>query len=331
MYSNEDLNLAVKEKVFSQSSVDQFRTLIASTKNSPLADEENFRLIGGFNDIFIVIACCLLLFSSLWVLMDINKSLSFMVFAGISWLLSEFFVIKRKMALPAIVLLLSFLGGVNFSMIALLPFSAETNLIIAAAITTVAAYFHWLRFMVPITVAVGTAAGISAFILLCVSVFPAFKNWLLMLVFFCGLISFTLAMYWDSFDTNRTTRKSDVAFWLHLLSAPLIIHPIFAGLGILDGNEDITNFIVVITLYILMTILSIMIDRRAFMVSSLIYVIYAISSLIKTFGGVGVSFALTGIFMGIALLLLSAYWHVMREKLVKKLPESIKLYIPSTK
>jgi hypothetical protein len=33
------------------------------------------------------------------------------------------------------------------------------------------------------------------------------------------------------------TYKSDVAFWLHLASAPLITHPIFGMLGVLDGNE----------------------------------------------------------------------------------------------
>ena len=52
MYTDEDLNLAVKQGVFSDSSVDEFRRLMSSTKGAPLVDEENFRLVGGFNDIF---------------------------------------------------------------------------------------------------------------------------------------------------------------------------------------------------------------------------------------------------------------------------------------
>jgi hypothetical protein len=30
-------------------------------------------------------------------------------------------------------------------------------------------------------------------------------------------------MWWDSSDRARLTRRSDVAFWLHLLAAPMIV------------------------------------------------------------------------------------------------------------
>jgi hypothetical protein len=45
-------------------------------------------------------------------------------------------------------------------------------------------------------------------------------------------------MFWDYADIHRVTYESDVAFWLHLASAPLIIHPIFGMLGVLDGGES---------------------------------------------------------------------------------------------
>ena len=63
MYSDEDLNTAVTEGIFSESAVEAFRDQVASVHGVPAVDEENFKLIGGFNDIFIVIACGLLLFS----------------------------------------------------------------------------------------------------------------------------------------------------------------------------------------------------------------------------------------------------------------------------
>jgi hypothetical protein len=138
-------------------------------------------------------------------------------------------------------------------------------------------------------------------------------------------------MYWDSSDISRTTRRSDVAFWLHLLSAPLIIHPVFSSLGILNGEENLGSMAIVIVLYLLMTSISIAIDRRAFMVSSLIYVLYALSSLIETYGGVGYSFALTGILIGGSLLLLSAYWHRVRVNLVSNLPIRIRNHLPKVK
>lgn len=254
MYTDEDLNFGVKKGIFTESAVNEFRSLLSSSKNLHSVDEENFRLISGFNDIFIVIACSLLLFSSVWVLKSVNDSLAYLVFSLLSWGLSEFFVLKRKMALPAIMLLLSFIGGVFAFSMSLFPSHKEAAFIV----TTIIAYLHWLRFKVPITVAVGTATA----------------GW-----------AFVYAMYWDSSDTNRTTGRSDVAFWLHLLSAPLIIHPIFSSLGIFNGNESLISMAVVIVLYLLMTLISIAVDRRIFMISSLVYVLYALSAIIKTYGG----------------------------------------------
>lgn len=331
MYTDEDLNYAVEKGIFTASSVEDFRKLLSLSKNSPSVDEENFRLIGGFNDIFVVIACSLLLFSTVWVLKTVNESLAFLVFAILAWALAEFFVLKRKMALPAIMLLLSFVGGIFAFSRSLFSTPSEFSFIFAAAISTVAAYFHWLRFKVPITIAVGTGAAISFCILGAITIYPGAKDWLSGILFFFGLGAFMFAMYWDSSDTKRTTGRSDVAFWLHLLSAPLIIHPVFSSLGILDGNESLINMAVVIVVYLLITTLSIAVDRRAFMVSSLVYVLYAISSIIKSYGGVGYSFTLTGVLMGGALLFLSAFWHPVRAHLVSNLPYLVQGYIPKVK
>lgn len=227
MYTDEDLDFAVDKGIFTAKSVEEFRCLQSLSKNSPSVDEENFRLIGGFNDIFIVIACLLLLFSSLWVLEKIDSNLGYFVFAALSWGLSEFFVRKRKMALPAIVLLLSFLGGIfTLSMSILTPFLLGASLLFAAAIVVMAAYFHWLRFNVPITIAVGALAGVVVLVLVIMGIF-GIEEWFTTIIFVCGITVFLFAMYWDSSDTDRITRRSDVAFWLHLLSAPLIIHPVF--------------------------------------------------------------------------------------------------------
>ena len=80
-----------------------------------------------------------------------------------------------------------------------------------------------------------------------------------------------------------------------------------------------------------MSALSIIIDRRAFMVSSLVYVLYAISSLFKAYGIAGNSFALTGVTIGASILLLSAFWHPARNILVKLLPAKIQNIVPDIK
>lgn len=343
MYTDEDLNYAVEKGVFTGSSVEEFRSLLASLRNSPSVDEENFKLVSGFNDIFVLISCTLVLASSVWFIEAVTDMtiLAYAFYILLSWLLAEFFVLKRRMALPAIALLFSFVGGV-FT-VSMTSFSAlddsftgslsenPTMYIVSAGLSALSAYLHWLRFKVPITVAVGVAAGVGLLVSIAVSIFPDSTDWLLITLFVCGVLAFVMAMYWDASDLTRTTRNSDVAFWLHLLSAPLIIHPVFSTLGVFDGNESIVDMAFVVILYLLMTTISIVIDRRAFMVSSLIYVLYAISSIIKTYGGVGYSFALTGVVIGTALLLLSVFWHPARGKLIKLLPEFATDYVPQAK
>ena len=41
---------------------------------------------------------------------------------------------------------------------------------------------------------------------------------------------FSLAMQFDLADRLRVTRRSDVAFWLHLAAAPALLYAIFAAL-----------------------------------------------------------------------------------------------------
>ncbi len=323
MYTDEDLDFAVKEGIFTAESVSEFRNQLSCLKNTPSVDEENFKLITGFNDIFVVIACSLLLISTVWVLRGVNEILALLILPVLSWGLAEFFVLKRKMALPAIVLLLSFVGGVFGLGLHLFQLGAA-----ASALSMVAAYLHWRRFKVPITVAAGTAAAIGFIVTSVLSTVPALKEWVSLMVFICGVIVFVFAMYWDASDRTRTSRHSDVAFWLHLVSAPLIVHPVFSSLGILSGNDSMLSMGIVISLYLIMTLISLAVDRRAFMVSSLVYVLYALSKILETYGAVGYSFAITGVCIGTALLILSAFWHSTRVILMKVLPSSVRVYVP---
>ena len=50
MYSDEDLDTAIKKGIFSSSAVDEFRDQVSSNLINTDA-EEHFKLIGGFNDI----------------------------------------------------------------------------------------------------------------------------------------------------------------------------------------------------------------------------------------------------------------------------------------
>jgi hypothetical protein len=329
MYSDEDLQSAVDAGIFSKQAVQQFRKHIATRNNTVAVDEENFRLVSSFNDIYVVIACSLLLVSIGWFGQTMSSLIATSMIAVTSWALAEYFVLKRHMALPAIVLLLSFLAGILSSTIFLLGEVNKASLLLAGVTTAFAAWLHWKRFAVPITVAGGAAALIGCLLAVTTAkVGIDLQNWFVPLLLFSGLSTFCFAMFWDAQDRFRVTRKSDVAFWLHLLSAPLIVHPVFSLLGILDGNTGLIEAITVIALYILMAMLAVAVDRRAVLVSGLAYVLYAISSLLETVGLDTSSTAITGVIIGGALLLLSVYWQTCRKVLFKLIPTSIQSSLP---
>jgi hypothetical protein len=356
MYSQQELDDAVASGVITADAANALRAHVAGQHASAIPDEEQFRLITGFNDIFVSIAAAILLFAVGWIGQSIGQSLglalggegpSFIAPLGVaatSWGLALFFTAKRRMALPSIVLLLSFVVGVFATAgIGLATVIGEDTLnnnnllagiLVSAsgAIAAAAAWFHWRRFRVPITVAAGAAAVASIAVGALLSALGQdvenAKNIILGLVLALGIGIFLFAMWWDGSDRARLTRRADVAFWLHLLAAPMIVHPVFTLLGLNDGHATVGEGVVVILLYVALGITALAIDRRALLVSALAYVLFAMQQLFREFGAVELNVALTALVIGSALLMLSAFWHQARGMIVRPLPESLRERLP---
>ncbi|WP_298023042.1 hypothetical protein [uncultured Parasphingopyxis sp.] len=344
MYSDSDLEAAVTAGALKEADVRSFRSFIAESQSTSLVDEEHFRLISGFNDIFVAIASVLLLVAIAWLGGDIAMWLGATGVAAASWGLAEYFTRVRRMAFPSILLLLSFVGGlfmaVAFGLIR--PETADYGpgderlvagyISIAGVVAVAGAWFHWRRFHVPITIAAGAAAFVAALVggiavLTNGDIFDM-QGVLHGMLLASGIAVFAFAMWWDMSDAKRETRRADVAFWLHLLAAPLIVHPIFAEIGVIDGALSVGGAILVIALYIAMAGIALAIDRRALMVSSLIYVLWALNGLFDRFGAVETNIALAALIIGSALLLLSAFWHNARALVVRPLPAGVKTRLP---
>jgi hypothetical protein len=355
MYSQTEIDEAVAAGALTPEAATALRTHIQQQRHQPTADEEQFRLITGFNDIFVSIAAAILLFAvgfiGQWAGertgLAIGHGPSFLgplLIAITSWSLALFFTARRRMALPSILLLLAFMGSVlSASGMALVyalgpeAFDNSTPLAgivgaVSAAIAAAAAWFHWKRFRVPITVATGAAAVAAIVVGL---VFAALgdrldnaQNFILSVVLLLGICTFLFAMWWDGSDRARLTRRADVAFWLHLLAAPMIVHPVFTLLGLNDGNATILEGLVVVLLYVVIGLTALAIDRRALLVSALAYVLYALNRLFEELGTVELNVALTALVIGSALLMLSAFWHQARAIVVKPLPTGLRDRLP---
>lgn len=330
MISEDNIQSAITAGILDEATANALKAHAnkSNTTTNNVVDEEQFRLISGFNDIFVVIASLLLLTSLSWIGGDLYGNL---LAAVAAWGLAEFFVRIRRMALPAIILLLAFVSYLFMAantLTTLINSSAAETLLFPSIVATVAAVVHWLRFRVPITVAAGTTALLMS-VLASLMYFDNISTYLVPLAVVIGFGVFAFAMYWDSKDTQRKTRQSDIAFWLHLLAAPIIIHPLFEIIGVLHGNINLLQASLVFILYIGIAIVSLLIDRRALMVSALGYVVYVFSALLSDIGHVGVGFAVTAFTIGSALLLLSAFWHKCRGFLLGLAPQKLKVYLPN--
>jgi hypothetical protein len=207
-----------------------------------------------------------------------------------------------------------------------------------------AATLFYLRFQLPFALLV-----IAGCLVLFVSVlfgpllFPNTSAYSLILLV-CGLGVFAVAMRYDLSDRTRTTRFADCAFWLHLLAAPLIVHSLIrlllpgsAGAGASEGPFGLTmTTISAVTIFVivaLLTTVAILIDRRALLVSALIYlgvaIGYALTSAIRagTDSEVSVFFA-TLVILGAMVLILGAGWQPLRRIILRLIPPTLVNRLP---
>jgi MFS family permease len=175
MYSEAEIESAVAAGAITPDAASRLRDHISRERAGLPADEEHFRLLTGFNDIFVALAAVILLVAVGWLAQQIPPRIEDVgpsPFAGFfvaatAWGLAEFFTRKRRMALPSIILLLAFVGGI-FATVgisgALLVMEivgpnvgdqvgdamartlASAVLIASGAAAAAAAWIHWRRF-----------------------------------------------------------------------------------------------------------------------------------------------------------------------------------------
>ena len=355
MISDRAIDLAVAQAVITTEQAERLRATereLAKSAPEPV-DEEKLRFVTGFADIFVSMGIVLFL-GALAFLMN-NGAGSTPMFAGIAacaWLLAEFFTGKRRMALPSIVLLVIFVGAVALGSLQvamaifhtggdnampLSPPQAKDALpfAVAAIVATAMAAMHYLRFRVPITIAAGVASlcvlVVALATVLVPSVTETMLNWV---VLFCGVAAFALAMRFDMSDPLRQTRRTDIAFWLHLLAAPLIVHPLIRGLiGGPDSNLSLGMgaAVGILWVFLFLGIVAVIVDRRAILVSGLAYAGLAFGSLILAAGVADPNLVVPTVLLllGAFILVLSAGWQPLRRAILRRLPDPLSGRLPN--
>ena len=327
----------------------------ARTELRPTVDPENPRFIGGFGDLFVGIGIVLVLGGlGITTLAGANAlAPAAIVNAAASWGLAELFTRHRRQAFPSILLLLFFVGSIlalAWGLVAASgtePFDivagsaawmtdatwTERLLVVLAAVKPVplatmvaagliAAWLHYRRFGVPITVMVAALTVIAALVGFLVRAAPeTVLTHITQLSFLSGLGLFLLAMRYDLSDPERATRRADIAFWLHLVAAPLMVRAILPV-----GPMGVGEASLVIGLFALIAVVSMVIDRRAPLVAGLASFGFAMAALMSPAvreGGTTIILVL-----GIMILAFAYAWQPIRRAVLGILPPRLASRLP---
>jgi hypothetical protein len=347
MIEKDDLRAAVQAGVLSEAQAVNLSALAQKRLGSRTdldPGDEPFELFKGFNEIFIVVGLGIL--AAGWVFTNlaaaeteiINYRTMFATTgataAVVIWLLSEYFIRRRRMVAPAIALSIMF--AVN-AVVGLTGYFAQPFMIaqeefrslpMPVAAATLATVVFWFRFKVPFAMALiavalfalsvlvaanstGTPTGPSDLFLL--SANGPFA-WITLVL---GLAVFAVALAFDMSDPHRVTRRSAQGFWLHVVAAPALVNTI--ALSLLARETGTANLILVAVLA-LFAFVAIVIDRRSFLIAAIGYIVALASTVFE-----GEAAATTILGLGVFLVFLGAFWERIRARLLGLLPSSFPL------
>jgi hypothetical protein len=340
--------------------------------------DEPLRLVGGGNDLFVTVGIVLLFAGALFALQSFSgATVPFIaVTLGIfAWLVAEFVTRQRRMRLSSTVLGLGFMAAVltvlgfhlegraeiqavqtPVQIAALRPQAAFYALVLFGG-TALAAIVYFLRFRVPVMAAVlalsftgaafffatlyfydGVVAG--QMLMPTLQQVPEILAKALYVPLICGLIVFGTAVAFDLHDRERFTVWSDCAFWLHVISAPLLVHPLFilaTGQDVVFGEIEpgLSASVMLALLIAAFVYVALAIDRRSLLVPTLAYfgslgIYYLVNSAANTTGIP--PFALILLVIGAMIILFGAGWQRIRRLIVgSTLPTSLLTKLPPIK
>lgn len=385
MISAETLDKAVAAGVISQITRDQLEVMeraVALTPEGRRADddgdEENLRLVGGGNDLFVTVGTVLLSAGFFFVLTTLLPGQTFWI-AGIlavfAWGLAEIVTRQHRMKLSSSVLALIFMTAILvalalhveasfgirkpetiWQLLALRQTASRAGYLFLGGGIIAAAIYFW-RFRVPIIAgAIAIAFTLLAFLQTAIILYdsvttgaiapprledvPELLRAALYMPLICGLIVFATGVAFDIYDRDRRKIWSDCAFWLHVVSAPMLVHPLFimaTGQNVVFGHiAPDANATIMLTILILgFLYVALAIDRRSLLVPTLAYfgslgIYYLVNSASDSTGVP--PFALILVVVGALIIVFGAGWQRIRRIVVKPtLPAAVIRRLPPLK
>ena len=375
--SLETLDAALATGVISLDQRDRLLAMEAGPDHASSAEgyEENLRLIGGGNDLFVTVGTVLLTAGFYFVLNTVLAGRPLWIAAALAafaWLVAEVVTRQHRMKLSSTVLALVFAASGTVLLVLLvqatlgiqMPSSlweliamrgpvSQAGYAVLGGIILAAIIYFW-RFRVPILAGVvAIAAPLLAFFQTALLLYdgvtsgtvappslqdgPELLRAALYMPLVCGLLIFATAVTLDLHDRERRTIWSDCAFWLHVVSAPMLVHPLFImatgqdiAFGRIEPGADATIMLAILIIGFVYVALAI--DRRSLLVPTLAYfgtlgIYYLVNSAANTTGVP--PFALILLVVGSLVILFGAGWQRIRRLIIGfTLPTSVLNKLP---
>ena len=357
MVENNDIESAVSIGLLSRDSARRLRNHAAENRGASATDEERFSVTSGLADIMTCAGLLLVFVVAFQMLFSIS-ALATMTLAPLLWVLAEYFTRKRRQFFASLLLFAIFVLSIAVAMVAVglevagldqaIPSTTPNPIglppvvsVIIAAGTVMACASWWWRFRLPGAYAAGVVAFINLMIHVARIAVPNISTGSVsLLLLLIGVAIFALAMWWDISDIRRETRRSDIAFWLHVVAgyqiAAASYRLLFGVVGPASGWERLYRFTIqsptggamaaAALLFILFCWIAIVIDRRSLLMSSMTFLVH--SMVAPPYGKALATNPLALILLGALIVLLSILWQKVRSLALILLPKVVQAQLP---
>lgn len=313
---------------------------------APVEDTEAPRFIRGFHDVLITIGVAIAM-AGVWGIGAFLAALPAIV------ILAEILVKRQRLALPAVLLTLLYTHWIFVTALVMREelFGAQTDPMLDFLLTVLPFAillppFYW-RYRIPLSLSLwflSLAAVALGLVFLALTRltgsadFIADHSMLSAGIFLAAALTlFAVAMSYDLSDRLRVSRRSDIAFWLHLVTAPALLYATlcfvflgdFANDTLFSSDKGLPEALIIVAIVVVLMEIGLTIDRRAFVTSGLLSLGLATASLLQRTAAAPESYVfLTLLIVGVVVLTIGIGWPHFRRWTVAPLPVVLKEKLP---
>lgn len=346
--SETTLQKAVADGLLTADLADRLRA-VESADMTP-DDPEQLRFISGFGDFLVVIGIILFTVGTGFLVGMAAPWVGCLMFALATWGMAEYFTRKRRMALASVISALLFAFGTYLTALIALgtePLDAsnvfgQSNTFLALGVSAISLVPYYIRFRVQIVPAMFLGAiFLTGYTFFDKNPSDLGKIYTHYLAPIFGIIILVYATRLDYLNPDRRGVQSDLAFWLHLLAASLIVHPVMSWSSFDYGsvvNDEVKRNLayeaqakIRLAITPIMIFATLLVNRRAIFASTLTYIFKSIVTLTDTDImrlGISIDTYISILAVGGLILILSVGWYPIRQILLKIVPLRLRRLLP---